>query len=118
MNTKRSKRAVFALTLFCVLAACCAAGTSAGSAASPTPAECEGDACAQVTLTFDEAKGQYRARNNSADTWARVSASNLVASARVCLAPGGEGYLELKSIVGAYRAEQAEPKCGAEGVGE
>jgi hypothetical protein len=93
-------------------------GAGGRAAVGPARAECEGDACAQVTLSFDEAKGLYRARNSSADRWARVSASNLAASARVCLAPGGEGHLELKSIVGAYRAERAEPKCGALGVGQ
>jgi hypothetical protein len=31
--------------------------------------ECDGDACAQVSFTFDEAKGQYLARNNSAERW-------------------------------------------------
>jgi hypothetical protein len=76
-------------------------------------AECEGTACQQVTLTFDEARQQYRARNNSADRWARVSASNLAAAASACLAPGAAEYLPLKSVVAPYRAEFAEPRCGA-----
>ncbi|HEX7313981.1 MAG TPA: hypothetical protein VF297_08665 [Pyrinomonadaceae bacterium] len=80
--------------------------------------ECEGDACAQVTVAFDAGKGQYCARNNSAERWVRVTASNLASSARACLGPGREDYLELKSLAGPYRAEYAEPRCGAQGVGE
>lgn len=76
--------------------------------------ECEGNACAQVTLTFDEAKGQYRAQNNSPDRWARVTASNVASAASVCLAPGKAAYLSLKSIVGPYRASFAPVRCGEE----
>lgn len=77
--------------------------------------DCEGDACSQVTLTFDETKQQYRAQNNSADRWAKVAASNVAASASACLAPGAGDYLPLKSIVGNYQAAYAEPKCGVQG---
>ena len=80
----------------------------------PAAAECEGDACAQVTVTFDESKQQYRAQNNSADHWARVTASNMAASASACLAPGKEAYLPLKSIAGPYHAAYAEARCGEE----
>jgi hypothetical protein len=74
--------------------------------------ECEGDACSQVSVTFDESKQQYRAVNNSSDRWARVTASNEVASAGACLAPGKEAYLPLKSIAGPYHAAYAEVRCG------
>lgn len=74
--------------------------------------ECEGDACSQVSFSFDESKQQYRAVNNSADRWARVTASNMAGSASACLAPGGEAYLPLKSVAGAYRAAYAEARCG------
>lgn len=77
-----------------------------------TSTECEGDACAQVAFTFDEVKQQYRARNNSAERWVKVSASNLATSASACLAPGKEQYLELRSVVGGYSADYAEAKCG------
>ncbi|HEX7314472.1 MAG TPA: hypothetical protein VF297_11140 [Pyrinomonadaceae bacterium] len=80
--------------------------------------ECEGDACAQVTVVFDETKSQYRVKNNSAERWVQVTAANLAASARACLGPGREDYLELKSLSGSYRAEYAAPRCGAQGVGE
>ena len=85
---------------------------SPSSSLLPVATECEGDACSQVTLTFDESKQQYRAVNNSADRWARVTASNMAASASVCLAPGKDAYLPLKSITGAYHAAYAEAKCG------
>lgn len=74
--------------------------------------DCEGDACAQVTVTFDESKQQYRAVNNSSDHWARVTASNMAGSASACLAPGREAYFPLRSISGAYRAAYAEVRCG------
>lgn len=81
-------------------------------------AECEGDACAEVSVTFDEARQQYRAQNNSADRWARVTASNMASSASACLAPGREAYLPLKSISGGYHAAYAEVRCGeAEATG-
>jgi hypothetical protein len=83
---------------------------------SPRPAfaECEGDACAQVSVTFDESKQQYRALNNSPDRWVRVTASNMAASASACLAPGKEAYLPLKSMTGAFHAGYAEARCGEE----
>ena len=79
--------------------------------------DCEGDACSSVTFGFDDSKQQYRALNNSADRWVKVSASNLAAAASACLAPGKDGYLPLKGVVGAYRAEFAEARCGEQGVG-
>jgi hypothetical protein len=101
MNRDRSKRLLPALALACAL-------TAAAAPARPAPppeAPCEGDACQAVTLAFDEAQGQYRARNTSADRWARVTASNLAASSTACLAPGKDAYLALKSVVGADRAD-------------
>jgi hypothetical protein len=97
-----------------------AATRHANAVAHPPPAasaaagpDCEGDACPSVTLTFDEARQQYHAQNNSAERWAQVSASNLASSASACLAPGKEGYLPLKSFVPPYRASFTEPRCGA-----
>lgn len=65
--------------------------------------DCEGNACTQVTLTFDEAKQQYRVQNNSAQL-VRVEASNLAGSTRILVEAGKDSYLPMKSIVGAYRA--------------
>lgn len=80
--------------------------------------ECEGAACAQITVTFDEAKQQFLVRNNSSDRWVRVGASNLAASAVACLPPSKDDYLSLKSIVGPYRAEFSEVRCGSQGGAE
>lgn len=93
---------------------------SAGRASARLRAatECEGDACSAVTLTFDDAKQQYRAANTTADRWVRVSAANQASSVSACLAPGKDAYLPLKSIVAPYRAAFAEARCGASvGVG-
>jgi hypothetical protein len=79
---------------------------------APTEAaECEGDACGQVLVTFDESKQQYKVQNNSADRWVRVAASNPAASASACAAPGKVEYLALKNIAGAYRAAYVESGC-------
>lgn len=120
---KRSERL---RTTACAAALLCAAvviasGRSGLPASGPPPLkvatsaaiECEGDACAQVTFTYDEAKGEYRAQNGSADRWVKVSASNLAAAAAVCLAPGKTDALALKSVVGPIHADLAEPRCGA-----
>ena len=83
----------------------------APTAAPAAAYDCEGDACSQVSLTFDEAKGEYKVQNNSADRWVRVDASNVATSASACAAPGKAEYLALKSIDGAYRASYAETGC-------
>lgn len=75
------------------------------SCSAITYTECEGDACGQVAVTFNEAKGQYRVQNNSPDRWARVSASNLASHASNYVDPGKAEYLTLKSVVGPYRAD-------------
>lgn len=65
--------------------------------------DCEGNACTQVTLTFDEAKQQYKVQNNS-DRLVRVEASNLAGGNRVIIEAGKDAYLPMKSIIGPYRA--------------
>jgi hypothetical protein len=74
--------------------------------------ECEGDGCAQVTITWDDAKQLYKVQNNSADRWVKVEASNLAASASLCLAPTKTDHLSLTTVVGAFRAAPAEENCG------
>lgn len=86
------------------------------ASAARAPEECEGDACTQVSITFDETKQLYRVRNNAGDRWVHVTASNLAAASDACLAPGKEEPLALKSISGRYRADYSEPKCGAGGA--
>jgi hypothetical protein len=78
--------------------------------------ECEGEACPQVSLTFDADKQQYLARNNSPDRWVKVSASNLSSFASACVGPSKSDYLKIKSVVGPYRAEYDEG-CGASALG-
>ena len=115
----RTVAASAALTGLAVLTLSARGGAPAYARARAIPpakthaaSECEGDACSQVTVTFDESKQQYRAVNNSSDRWARVTASNMAASASACLAPGKDTYLPLKSIAGAYHAEHADVRCG------
>ena len=66
--------------------------------------DCQGNACQQVTVTWDEGKQQYKVQNNSTDQSVRVDAANLAATASVCVPSGKTDYLSLKSIVGSYRA--------------
>lgn len=107
---KRSHLAALAATAALTLSAQL---NPAGRDGASSSAECEGTACHQVTVTFDEAGQRYRAQNNSAGRWVKVSASNLAAAAGACLGPGSAEYLPLKSIVAPYRAEFDEPRCGA-----
>ena len=73
--------------------------------------DCEGDACGQVTVTWDDSKQQYKVQNSSTDKSIRVGAANLAATASVCVPPGKTDYLFLKSIVGAYHATYQQT-CG------
>lgn len=112
-------KGLFALTLACLFALLLAEPSATPRASSArAPDDCEGDACAQVSVSFDEAKQQYRARNSSADRWVRVTASNLAAAASACLAPGKEEYIAIRSIAGNYHADYSEPRCGATGGAE
>ena len=65
--------------------------------------DCEGNPCAQETLTFDEVKQQYKVQNNSTSP-VRVEASNLAGGNRILVEAGKEAYLAMKSIVGSYHA--------------
>lgn len=96
--------------------ACLLAFTASPAVVPAPPPDCEGDGCQHVAVTFDETKGQYRAQNNSADAWVRVTASNMASSASVCVAPGKADYLPLKSIVGAYKAERGSSCGGGSGT--
>ena len=110
MNVRVRTRTLSAVALgLCLVAALCLRHAPSASAATT---DCEGDACSQVTVTFDDAKQQYQAQNNSTDRWMRVSASNVAAATSVCLGPGKSDYLQLKSLVMPYRATYADTKCG------
>jgi hypothetical protein len=73
---------------------------------------CEGEACNQIVLTWDESRGSFRVQNNSTTRWARVEAANLVTSATICIGPGRTDYLSIKSIVGNFKATFSEENCG------
>lgn len=79
------------------------ASHAAPFAASSSYLDCEGNACAQVTLTYDEAKEQYKVRNNS-DRSVRVEASDWAGGSSVRVEGGKTDHLPMKSFVGAYRA--------------
>jgi len=103
------RRSLLTLTgALCLAMVCLAASHSALAAITPpsaalTTLNCEGTACSQVTLSWDEAKQHYDAQNNSnRRVW--VEASNLGASARVLVSPHETGKLLLRSIVSPYRA--------------
>ena len=112
---RRRGLAALAAASALMLSAHFGAHVRAAVAASAAAAECEGAACQQVTLTFDEAKGQYRVRNNSTDRWVRVSAANLAAAAYACVGPGRTEDLPLRSIAGSYRADFSDQTCGTTG---
>jgi len=80
------------------------ANPSVGLTGAPSiTLDCEGNACDQVTLTFDETKQQYLAQNNS-DRLIRVEASNWAGGRNVIVEAGKSAYLPLKSFIGPYRA--------------
>jgi hypothetical protein len=74
--------------------------------------ECEGNACGEVTFTWDAVKEQYKVENHSADRWVQVNAANLVAAASLCLGPSKSDYLALSTVVGTFRANLAAENCG------
>lgn len=99
----------------CLTAALCQ--RYAVQATAAMAADCEGDACAQISVSFDDAKQQYHVQNISADRWVRVSVSNLAAAASACVEPGKDSDLPLKSLTMPYRADYAEARCGEQGAG-
>jgi hypothetical protein len=89
-----------------VMLAAVAYGPERGLATAGTSAfiDCDGNACGQVRVTWDDVKQLYKVQNASTDKSVRVDAANLAASASVCIPPEKTDYLSLKSIVGAYHA--------------
>ena len=68
-----------------------------------TTYECEGDACAQVTLTWDNDRQQFRVQNNS-DRPVQVEVTTFAGESRVRVLPGTSEYLQVKNFIGPYRA--------------
>jgi hypothetical protein len=114
---KRISTLIGLLTLTFMLAAGSVAGytpmhiAAAPSTFATTAIDCEGNACSQVALTWDETQQQYKAQNNSPDHWVRVEAANMVASVSICVAAGKSEYLIAKSIVGSYHANFDDTTC-------
>ena len=73
----------------------------------PVVIDCEGDACSQVSLTWEESKQQFKAHNSS-DNWVRVRAANLATDVSLCVEPSKDAYLSLKSVVAPYHAHYGQ----------
>jgi hypothetical protein len=71
----------------------------------PLVIDCQGEACDQVVITWDDTKQDYKVQNNSTDRWVRVDAANLAATASICVAPAKAEYLSLTSVVDTYHAK-------------
>ncbi len=105
------KRIIITIAGGVVMLACVVSGTAASEITRHAPVmgaayvslECEGNACTNVSVTFDEAKQQYKVQNNSERT-VRVEASNWAGGQKILVEAGKTVVLEMKSIVGSYRA--------------
>lgn len=90
------------------LALCVAlAAASLGHAAPPglTAAyDCEGAACPQITLTWEEEGQQFRA-DNSSDRRVRVEVSTFAGPSSATVEAGKSEYLKVKGFNGPYRAD-------------
>ena len=65
--------------------------------------ECEGNACAEVTFTWDNERQQFRVQNN-ADRAVKVEVSTFAGKSHVVVPPQKVGYLEVKTFNGPYLA--------------
>jgi hypothetical protein len=75
--------------------------------AAPRPApvyDCEGTACSQVALAWEEEGQQFRAQNNS-ERRVRFEVSTFAGSSSVSVEPGKSEYLKVKSFNGPYHAD-------------
>lgn len=80
----------------------------APGAASAYPAgaayDCEGAACASVTLAWEE-EGQCFRADNASDRRVRVEVETFAGKSSVTVEPQKSEYLQVKSFQGPYRAE-------------
>jgi hypothetical protein len=65
--------------------------------------ECEGNACDQVALTWDEERQQYKVQNNAARA-VTVVIANWAGGVRLSVGAGQTEYVPLKSYIRPYRA--------------
>jgi len=68
-----------------------------------TSYDCEGNACAGVTLTWDNDRQQFRVQNNS-DRRVKVTVTTFAGDSSVIVEPGKVDYLLVKTFNGPYRA--------------
>lgn len=99
------------LTVLCVILAVVAAVSpvtpSAATTVSPTsPAayDCEGNACAVLTLTWEEEGQRFRA-DNSSDRRVKVEVTTFAGASRISVEPHKSEYLQVKNFNGPYRAD-------------
>ncbi len=75
------------------------------AAPRPAPAyDCEGTACSQVALEWEEEGQQFRAQNNS-ERRVRFQVNTFAGSSSVSVEPGKSDYLKVKSFNGPYHAD-------------
>ena len=90
------------------LSLCVALAVASLTHAAPAPTstvayDCEGTACSQVTLTWDEEGQQFRADNNS-DRRVRVEVSTFAGPSGITVEAGKSEYLKVKGFNGPYHA--------------
>jgi hypothetical protein len=100
MYIDRIKSVAAALALACALLA--APGVAASA---PRPAyDCEGNACSQVTVTWEDEGQRFRVENNS-DTKVKVEVTTYAGTSSVRVEPHKSDYLGVKYFNGPYRAD-------------
>jgi len=68
-----------------------------------TNAECEGDACSVVNMSWDEDRQQFRVQNDS-NQQVKVDVSTFAGVSSISIAPHKTEYLEVKTFNGSYHA--------------
>jgi hypothetical protein len=65
--------------------------------------ECEGNACSQVTLVWEDNNQQFKVQNNS-DNAVKIEVSTFAGDSTIHVEPHKTAYLLVKSFKGPYRA--------------
>ena len=68
-----------------------------------TSYDCDGNACAEVTLTWDNDRQQFRVQNDS-DRRIKVTVTTFAGDSSVIVEPRKVDYLLVKTFNGPYRA--------------
>jgi hypothetical protein len=77
--------------------------SGAATPATRTTQACEGDACASITLTWEEEGQRFRA-DNSSDRRVRVEVETFGGTSAVTVEPASHDYLQVKTFNGPYHA--------------